>query len=99
VSICLDRDTLHYKHQIALRYAELVYNGLWFAPLREGLELSWTPSRKTPPPEQAEALQGPLLQRRCHLALFPVQPGIRHLRETVYNQKDAEALLICSACP
>jgi len=35
--ICLDRDTLHYKEQVAVRYAELVYYGLWFTPLREAL--------------------------------------------------------------
>jgi len=36
--ICIERDTLHYKQQIALKYAELVYNGQWFHPLREGLQ-------------------------------------------------------------
>jgi argininosuccinate synthase len=37
-SICLDKDTLHYKQMIALRYAEIVYNGKWFSPLREALD-------------------------------------------------------------
>ena len=37
-SITLDRDTAHYKQQIALRYAELVYNGQWFTPLRQALD-------------------------------------------------------------
>jgi argininosuccinate synthase len=37
-SICLDRDTLHYKQQVALRYAELTYFGKWFTPLRQGLQ-------------------------------------------------------------
>ena len=36
--ICIERDTLHYKQQIALRYAELVYYGQWFHPLREALQ-------------------------------------------------------------
>lgn len=36
-SICLDRETLHYKEIVGLRYAELVYYGLWFTPLREAL--------------------------------------------------------------
>jgi argininosuccinate synthase len=36
--LCIERDTLHYKQQIALRYAELVYNGQWFHPLRESLQ-------------------------------------------------------------
>jgi len=37
-SITLDRETLHYKELIALRYAELVYFGQWFTPLREELQ-------------------------------------------------------------
>ena len=36
--LCLDRDTLHYKQQLALRYADLVYDGKWFTPLREALD-------------------------------------------------------------
>ena len=37
-ALCLDRDTLHYKQTVALRYAELVYYGQWFSPLREALD-------------------------------------------------------------
>ena len=37
-SICLDRDTLHYKELVGHRYAELVYFGKWFTPLREALD-------------------------------------------------------------
>ncbi|MFC1792850.1 argininosuccinate synthase, partial [Planctomycetota bacterium] len=37
-TLTLDRETLHYKQQIALKYAELVYYGLWFSPLREALD-------------------------------------------------------------
>jgi len=37
-SITLDRDTLHYKDILAQRYAELVYYGQWFTPLREALD-------------------------------------------------------------
>ncbi|MGN6756021.1 MAG: argininosuccinate synthase [Thermomicrobiales bacterium] len=37
-SICLDRDTLHYKDLVAQRYAELVYDGKWFTPLREAFD-------------------------------------------------------------
>jgi len=36
-SICLDRETAHYKEQLAGKYAELIYYGLWFSPLREAL--------------------------------------------------------------
>ena len=37
--ICVERDTFHYKQQVALRYAELVYYGQWFHPLREALQV------------------------------------------------------------
>ncbi|UCF00317.1 MAG: argininosuccinate synthase [Planctomycetota bacterium] len=36
--LTLDRETMHYKQQIALKYAELVYYGQWFCPLREALD-------------------------------------------------------------
>lgn len=36
--LVLDRDTLHYKEQVSLKYAELVYNGQWFSKLRESLD-------------------------------------------------------------
>jgi argininosuccinate synthase len=37
-ALCLDRDLLHFKQHVALKYAELVYYGLWFTPLREALD-------------------------------------------------------------
>ncbi|AQT68829.1 Argininosuccinate synthase [Anaerohalosphaera lusitana] len=36
--LTLDRETTHYKQQIALKYADLVYDGQWFSPLREALD-------------------------------------------------------------
>jgi len=36
-TICLDRETLHYKDIVAPRYAEMVYYGQWFTPLREAM--------------------------------------------------------------
>ncbi|MFY9561764.1 MAG: argininosuccinate synthase [Terriglobales bacterium] len=37
-ALCLDRDLLHFKQHVALKYAELVYFGMWFTPLREALD-------------------------------------------------------------
>jgi argininosuccinate synthase len=37
-AMTLEREVKHYKQQIALKYAELVYFGLWFTPLREALD-------------------------------------------------------------
>ncbi|MBN1536835.1 MAG: argininosuccinate synthase [Anaerolineales bacterium] len=36
-SLVLDRETMHFKSMMAVKYAELVYNGLWFTPLVEAL--------------------------------------------------------------
>jgi argininosuccinate synthase len=41
-SLCLDREVLHFKQQLALKYADLVYYGLWFTPLREALDAFFT---------------------------------------------------------
>jgi len=37
-ALVLDRDLLHFKQHVGLKYAELVYFGLWFTPLREALD-------------------------------------------------------------
>lgn len=37
-ALTLDKDTLHYKQKLAIDYAAMVYNGLWFTPLREALD-------------------------------------------------------------
>ena len=37
-ALCQDRELMHFKQQVALKYAELVYFGLWFTPLREALD-------------------------------------------------------------
>ena len=37
-NLVLDRDTMHFKEMLAPKYAELVYNGAWFTPLREALD-------------------------------------------------------------
>ena len=36
--ICLDKETFHYKQGVGIKYAELVYNGQWYTPLREALD-------------------------------------------------------------
>ena len=37
-SICMDKHTMHYKDFVAVKYAELVYNGMWFTQLREAMD-------------------------------------------------------------
>ncbi len=44
--LCLDRDSLHYKQQVALRYAELVYYGQWYSDLRRSLDAFITATQR-----------------------------------------------------
>jgi argininosuccinate synthase len=37
-ALCLEREVAHFKQHIGLKYAELVYFGFWFTPLREALD-------------------------------------------------------------
>lgn len=45
--LCLDRATLHFKEMAAVKYSELVYDGMWFAPLREALQVFADETSKT----------------------------------------------------
>ena len=45
--ICLDKATYHYKQQVAIKFAEMVYNGEWFTPLREALSAFVTSTQQT----------------------------------------------------
>ncbi|MBP9502416.1 MAG: argininosuccinate synthase [Candidatus Promineofilum sp.] len=46
-SLCLDRETAHFKDQIALRYAEMTYFGMWYHTLRESLQAFIQETQKT----------------------------------------------------
>lgn len=45
--ICLDKATAHYKQLVAIKFGELVYDGLWFTPLREALSAFVSETQKT----------------------------------------------------
>ena len=45
--LCLDKMTLHYKQKLGLEFADLVYNGQWFTPLREAMSAFVTETQKT----------------------------------------------------
>jgi len=46
-SLTLDKGMAHYKEKLALDYAEMVYNGLWFTPLRESLDAFFEKAAET----------------------------------------------------
>ncbi|MGI6150962.1 MAG: argininosuccinate synthase [Christensenellales bacterium] len=94
-SICLDRDTLHYKQQVALRYSELVYNGQWFTPLREGLDAFINSIQSNTTGESKLKLY----KGRCYNAGVTSPYSLYNPEfatfgeDAVYNQKDAEGFI------
>jgi len=94
-SIVLDRDTMHFKDLAALKYAELVYYGMWFTPLREALDAF------------VDSTQGPVTgQVRLKLYKGNIIPAGRQSpfslyredfatfgQENVYDQSDAEGFI------
>jgi argininosuccinate synthase len=94
-TITLDRDTLHYKQQMAGRYAELVYNGQWFTPLRAAMDafVDQTQTVVTGAVKiklykgtaQTVGRKSPYSLYQENLATFGA--------DEVYNQKDAEGFI------
>lgn len=94
-SITLDRDTLHYKQHVAIKFAELVYDGKWYTPLRKALS-AFVDSTQ-------ESVTG-----RVRLKLYKgscIPAGVESPyslydkelatfgEDSVYNQKDAEGFI------
>ena len=93
--ICLDKETLHYKQMIALKYADLVYNGQWYTPLREALDafVNVTESRLTGS-VRLKLYKGSvtLAGRRSPYSLYR-EDYATFGEEDVYNQQDAEGFI------
>ena len=80
-AITVDRDTAHYKEQVAVKFAELVYNGLWYAPLRESaVRVCRCDPEVCDRHGEAQALQGQLHRRGRDLSVQPVHGGHRDIR-------------------
>ncbi len=94
-SLCLDRATFHYKQQVALRYAELVYDGQWFTPLREALEsFVETTERQVTGSVTLGLYKGNLrvLDRRSPFSLYDTRMAAFRMGAD-YDQKDAEGFI------
>jgi argininosuccinate synthase len=93
--LALDRDTLHYKDVIAHRYAELVYNGQWYAPLREALDAFVKATQRDVTGEARIKLykgSAMLVGRRAAKSLYNPDIASFTMSET-YNQADAEGFI------
>ncbi len=94
-SLCLDRETLHYKQHVALRYAELAYYGLWFTPLREALDSFVDTTQRNVTGKVTFGLyRGNIrvLDRQSPYSLYDTSIG-SFVMSADYNQKDAEGFI------
>lgn len=93
--LCLDRDTLHYKDLVSQRYAELVYFGQWYTPLREALSAFVDSTQQT----VTGTVRLKLYKGNCMPAgaQSPYSLYNEELstfgKDAVYNQKDAEGFI------
>ncbi|MBU0567056.1 argininosuccinate synthase [bacterium] len=93
--LCLDRETLHYKELISHKYAELIYYGQWFLPLREAFDafVKVTQERVTGK-VKIKLYKGnaTIISRQSPYSLY--QEDLATFEEDeIYNQKDAEGFI------
>jgi argininosuccinate synthase len=94
-SICLDRETLHYKELVGQRFAELVYYGQWFTPLREALSafVAKTQGRVTGT-VRLKLFKGncSVVGRKSPFSLYR-EDFATFGKDDVYDQRDAEGFI------
>jgi argininosuccinate synthase len=93
--ICLDRDTLHYKDVVAQRYAELVYFGKWFTPLREAISAFVAETQKRVSGSvRVKLFKGSctVVGRKSPLSLYR-EALATFGEDQVYDQSDAEGFI------
>ncbi len=93
--LCLDKETLHYKQQIALKYADLVYNGQWYTPLREALDAFVRVTQQSMTGQvRCKLYKGNviLVGRRSPYSLYR-EDFATFGEDDVYNQADAEGFI------
>jgi argininosuccinate synthase len=94
-ALCLDRDLLHYKQHVGLKYAELVYFGLWFTPLREALDVFVESTQKTITGTVALSLYKgniAVASRQSEYSLYRTDLSSFTMGDS-YDQKDAEGFI------
>jgi argininosuccinate synthase len=99
-ALCLDRETAHYQQILSLRYAEMVYYGMWFTPLRESLDAFFTNSQKRVTGSVTLSLfKGNVntASRQSPYSLY--RPGLASFSMAGYNPKDAEGFINLFALP
>ena len=99
-ALCLDRETAHYSQLLSLRYAEMVYYGLWFTALREALDSFFsTAQQRVTGAVGLKLHKGNLTitHRTSPYSLY--QTDLASFSMDHYNPKDAEGFINLFALP
>jgi len=99
-TLTLDRETTHYQQMLSLRYAEMVYYGLWFTPLRESLDAFFSHSQKRVTGTVGLRLYKGNVNftgRKSPNSLY--HKDLASFAMTRYNPKDAEGFINLFALP
>lgn len=93
--ICLDRETQHYKALVANKFAELVYFGQWFTPLREAISAFVTETQKTVTGDvKIKLYKGNIINVGVSSPYSLYSEDFATFDEDeVYNQKDSEGFI------
>jgi len=100
-SICIDKHTMHYKDFVAVKYAELVYNGMWYTRLREALDAFVQVTQE----QVTGTVRMKLYKGSCTIAGRKSPYSLYREdyasfgEEDVYNQKDAEGFITLFGLP
>ena len=93
-SLCLDKQTSHLKEQLAVTYAELVYNGQWYTPLRDALAAFVDKTQECVNGKvRLKLYKGNIIKAGVTSPQSLYSESIATFGESDYNQKDAEGFI------
>ena len=93
-TLCLDKATAHLKEQLAVTYAELVYNGQWFTPLKKALDaFVETTQENVTGKVKLKLYKGNMINTSVTSPYSLYSENIATFGASDYNQKDAEGFI------
>src|ERR1700682_5391340 len=99
-ALTVDRETAHFQQMLSLRYAELVYYGLWFSPLRAALDGFFNASQQRVPGAIGLKLRKGTINVTKRVSPFSLyRTDLASFTMGRYNPKDAEGFINLFALP
>ena len=93
-TICLDKETAHYKEQVAMKFADIVYNGQWFTPLRDALSAFVDETQKTVTGKvRLKLYKGNIINAGVWSDFSLYSEELASFGESDYDQREAEGFI------